>query len=1485
MDTAATPQSFEQRFDADGLDLVSSVDAGRPPRYPTLVNVRQIRRGEFRTRPALNSLSVAPAAKTPWHSVRRLNDKVSGNYTLASGIGTELFSTPSAAAAAAPGNPAARDTGYSGNPLSLLPFRPENDVATWMAVGDASKLRKLRLDGTVHRLGLPQPTRPPDVGLDWVWGLQRVDIIDAAAAVGAWSVSVPGAIAPNNLQRANAQCVVQRSLWADGFDPTAGLVSGWRSIEVLAAPSPNGLANIGPGTVLRDALGHDLVAEEIHPPTPAATTIASILFDDGGTGAGIGWCTIVPVAAYREFQQHAIIKTVGAGTTYGVITSVIHGPDNTLALRCYLQGGPIVAGDTLEVRPTIFAWCGTFFPNGALSSQSVRYQNLATASTNYTLVKGGLALNLSSYPTSNKQIDFDNDEMHVSLFASDWSLVDSIKVQLDLDDGTFTKNYVSWTIRQADLLAFQTNNLSAIDVRDIQVRNRQLNQSLAAERRAERLAERGGLGGRSRDDNGPTYDVPSPQTGGPTTDDPGGSSSQGTTGTSQWAEIRFKLSDLISGRFGADISKGFQNVTAIQLVVARNAAVGGPDVAVGSWWIGGGSPPDVGKNAPYEYRYRYRCSSTGTRSNWSPPGRTLAWPHRYSVYVQTYNTNSLGNPVAPAEVDKIDIQRRGGSVNTWVTVGTVDSAGANPYWTDVYDDVYALGASEDPLALESNVNDQPFTIQQSAFIDTATTVSGTLIRHVGAFAAYLSGGNTSILEQGTGLIVGGTATSLYRVLSADLIEVFDNIGSGANVKLEMPSPHLVGQPLPIFFGDVDGWYFACGDSKNPGRLYVFNQNTLDSAPGNYIVDITDPSDPLQNGCSFMGRGYVWSGNAMYVLSIDVSLPDAPVRFERLMSSVGMYSRYALAVGDAMYWLGKDGIYASDGGASHNITSGVLAPLFPTKQSDGADTNGIPAPAMTYANATADGAALHQFRLSYTYDKTLWFDYIDGTSTRRTLGLMRAAGTGIMVSTGTQEQWGWWYDTYANGALFHYSAEGENVRQILCGGTSATAKLYSMGASVNGDDGTPIACQVRSFAYDADSPRPKKLFNDAFLDADPGGASLAVKLYFDNFATSFTPTASPLIGSGRPNLPVPLDINSGRGEYTRNCAIDVSWTVTAAQSPVLYRWGGSVYQRPDETIQRSTDFTDCGFWGPKEFRGADVECSSANYDVNGVATPTAKTLVFEYTKDDGTVGTVAVNVTVGEKSIVPVAFTTPVIGYEIRIRPSDSNTWKQYDVKQWHFDALADLTALITPWDNLDVQSYVQGVELFADSNGVNVSLSIQRDFGAVAATIPIANHPGRGWKSYSFAAPFLAYLLRIVPSGPIRLMKWRWLRKPEAPLGDVWEAQEVEMGDPFGFAQYAEIEYASTTTVTLRYTLDGTLVLADSATLTATGGIDPGTFRKVRVVFPAAKGRLCKIRLESSAQFRIREGGTGVYRKSFGANEGFRFAPLIGASHGHGADA
>lgn len=50
---------------------------------------------------------------------------------------------------------------FSGNPLSLLPFRPNASPQPWMYVGDSMAMEKVRSDGTIYRVGIAEPQLAP----------------------------------------------------------------------------------------------------------------------------------------------------------------------------------------------------------------------------------------------------------------------------------------------------------------------------------------------------------------------------------------------------------------------------------------------------------------------------------------------------------------------------------------------------------------------------------------------------------------------------------------------------------------------------------------------------------------------------------------------------------------------------------------------------------------------------------------------------------------------------------------------------------------------------------------------------------------------------------------------------------------------------------------------------------------------------------------------------------------------------------------------------------------------------------------------------------------------------------------------------------------------------------------------------------------------------------------------------------------------------
>lgn len=1410
----------EFRFDADGLGLSIPQDqTTQERRYPILVNVRQIVRGTLKQRPGLNSFMTAPAASTPWHSLRRLNDKNANDYTYVAGTGTVVSTGKTGALTQ-------RDTGYSGNPLSLLPYRPPQSPSEWMAIADTNKMAKVKYDGTVRTLGIPAPTAEPTAELGYSTG-PLTKVIDNGNSATNWANGFAGEV-PATTVRVNTAIGAGGEKYA-GYDPNLFGSTGWYALPLAS------LANITRGTVLTAAgNGATMLVEEIHPASATSTTVQRVVGDDGSTSAVSGWMWITPATALKQIKQHAYVS-IGATPYRAAVIDVLEGPDGKLSFRIYLGIGNISAGDALSVEASVYGYLSTT-PSGNMSATGVQWTALDASSINLLTKTTGVALDLTTFSSGGRAIKPD-DEMALSVYLSDVSRVVELRVEVDTNNGLFTKDYWTRSISPDEFIVVTTGEVTAQENKPTERRREEYDRPYETRGKFYPEDAYSGYGG-PREADEPNYPYsPGEQPGQGEIDSPGSSTSRTSTGNAQWATVRFKMSDF--RQVGESQHVGLHTVVGLRLRL-EVSSTGTLDFAFDDWQIIGGYEPDITQGEPYEYRYRYRDSTTGERSNWSPITRTKVFPHRYQVLVTFTASGTTG-------VDKVDIQRRGGLVNDWRIIGsTTNSVTA---FEDVYSDNYALGVGQDPAALEGNTNAQPFTISRGPTNVTSCVVSGPLIKKTSGF-------NTS-LAQGTPVIVNGTPSLVYRVRSADVLEVYDNCGQSSSATVEIPQQFIVGQPLPIIFGQLDGWSFALGDSYNPGRLYFFNYGTLGSTRSSYWIDVSDSSESLLNGCVYNGRAYVWTSERMYVISF--SGDDDIFRSDVIASGTGLYARWALAVGDSMYWLGKDGIYSSDGASVVNIVRRDILTLFSNEGQTGVSSTSIDAPYMPQNATATDIAAL---RLTLAQNKLLYFDYKNSGGDRRTLVLDRALSQ--------PGEWGWYYDTYAPGATLHYADEGEGVRNIIVCSSEATSAAYTLGGASKTDNGTAFTCQVRTVSIDGGDMRGEKLFGDGFVDINPANGSVTPTFYFDDYTSNIVGSA--ITGSARVKPATLVDFNSGTGKRAVDVALDLTWSVTGnTVDVVLYGWGFSVMGRPEETIKRATDFSDLGHWGPKDLKGVSIEI-----DTKGVA----RDLVIEYMSETGVLSTITPSaVTAAEKTIVHIAWP-PVTAFEARIRPTDTDRWQFFEVVQWHYEPLTNTTTMVGDWYHFGRAVWVQGVEIDGDTNNAVVSTNIQRDFSEVMRTIS-AQHNGRGTKAYSFDPPFIAYMVRTAPAAPFRRMKETWLLKPESPIGAVWHTQELEIGDPLGFIKQFEVEYAAGAAVTLKYYVDGTLVYTNSSTLVSTGNTE--TFAKRNVILPARKGRLAYVRLECASGVRVRQNGTVAYGKQVGGEE-LRRIPIVGSPHGYGGE-
>lgn len=83
------------------------------------------------------------------------------------------------------GNSAAIASGlFSGNPLAMLPFRPNASPQPWMYIGDSLAMEKVRSDGTIYRVGIKEPQLAPQT--------QIVPASDVISTVGPITVTYWG---------------------------------------------------------------------------------------------------------------------------------------------------------------------------------------------------------------------------------------------------------------------------------------------------------------------------------------------------------------------------------------------------------------------------------------------------------------------------------------------------------------------------------------------------------------------------------------------------------------------------------------------------------------------------------------------------------------------------------------------------------------------------------------------------------------------------------------------------------------------------------------------------------------------------------------------------------------------------------------------------------------------------------------------------------------------------------------------------------------------------------------------------------------------------------------------------------------------------------------------------------------------------------------------------------------------------------------------
>lgn len=1221
-----------ERFYVRGIDLNNPQDSVRQGFVPIIENVRSFTEGVIQPRQGLGGGPAALAGtvlagKSPVHSIRRLNDPASNTFARIVGVGDSLaFGTTVFPYTRAQYN--GSNVVFSGNPLALIPYRPDQSPQSWMYVGDSpganNFMYKIAINGTVHQMGLQPPTVPPTItnGAQ-VFGTQLYTNFQNAAGWTNDGTVITTGIASQT--RVNVGVINTTVVVYDDGRAIPNGSPGWCNIVLPAAA----ISVLGRGAILEVVTGGptltQLLVHDVFPTNSVALlSIANIIYDSGVNGT----CTIQASTAVDELVQDTIIFI--GGLFYARVTSIAKGPDGSLSFRCSTGINTVGAGQTLAVIPSarVYDTGAGMTPAGG---DPIGQRDITTGTPTPPVPGIGwlninTAVDLTEFHTisANGLGVTDDDYVHLSFQTTDLSAITQGRILFNNDaevTPTYTRNFYYRAFTPNDLVSATTAKDTSINNRNTIIINRQLdnggrpvysgsglesgNDDPWAARRDAREA-RG-----SRIDNPPKLVAPGTDPNAPTTDDP--ARSQTGTGASQWHELIFRRGELV--RVGNDESRGYNNINGFRLELTINSNTGPTvGIAINSLSLYGSGALDVGDRGDvYLYRYRYRCSTTGVRSNYSPVGRAYAKPYRETVSVVCTSST------AP-EVDKIDIERWGGSLTNWIYVGTCSNS------TRTFTDTIADDALVANVAFsEGDSNFQPFPCLLPPKTGTTAVagVCGIMVRDVGA-------NFDPRWVKDTPLKIDGVQTAITRVLSSSLMEIRDSLGTRSSVAWEIPQPEII-QPVRSLWGPYNGRFFGCGDSNNPGTVYWTTGNNPDSTQESFYLEVTATSEPLQGGGIFNGRCYVFSSERLFLLE-EIG-PDSFIAIE-VPGRNGLFSPWALCVGERMWYLDKDGIYQTAGGDPINITDRTMRPLFVREGTGGQAVNGFNPPKIVAGEEA-------NLRLAY-YDSRLYFTYRDSANTYRVLSYTVFAGP-----EGGSEA-GWWPDVYTPGLSCLYGEEGTAVHSLLAGGTNGN--LYSIGGP--SDNGSAIAWHLRSGAYDAGDRRALKLWGDSIVEADPNNATINVAIGYNNYSNTLALTPTSFTGATR--VQQILDISSGSEFEARNIQLDLTGSSTTA-TPLLYFWEPSFALRPEASVLRASQWEDAGQFGDKFFQGIKIRANTGGitrtvqvqYDIAGVG----DTLLINHNGDL-------------QKDY---SFAGAFTANQVRLIPTDGapDAWQLYDW-QWVF---------------------------------------------------------------------------------------------------------------------------------------------------------------------------------------------------------------------------
>jgi hypothetical protein len=473
-----------------------------------------------------------------------------------------------------------------------------------------------------------------------------------------------------------------------------------------------------------------------------------------------------------------------------------------------------------------------------------------------------------------------------------------------------------------------------------------------------------------------------------------------------------------------------------------------------------------------QYRYVYRSSATGAQSNPSPESTAEAVP------VSANTITSIWSP--DPQVDVVDYYRLDSVVSefTYVATGPNDNAGSGTN-TPIND---SLTDTELGSQLLEYDNFEPFPSIDLPQKGTCY-VSGGVITWVsgGAIGGSSTGFNIRWLA-GTEILIGSPTSLAYTFIArptSGTTVAIPGVPDGGTaldpIAYEIPQPILAAQPLPYMWGPTDNvnYAFAVGDPLRPGTLYWCAGSNLDAAPDTNQQDVTDPGEPLVNGALTGGLGVLFSikrgwlilPNSANAVATAQGVIGSTWTLQESSITRGLYMPRCVCVsgGGLVYFRVDDGVHISPyGSASNSITDDDLYPLFPHENEDGGTSVPQPVTIAGYTIYPPDDTKPQNQRFSWQ-NGYMYYDFIGTDDVAHTLVFDEAA-------------MGWVYDLYTPPVTIHASNEGQSLQGTLAGCSDGTVRQM---ASAGTEAATAV---LLTPAWDKGDTRAQAQWGDLYIES-------------------------------------------------------------------------------------------------------------------------------------------------------------------------------------------------------------------------------------------------------------------------------------------------------------------------------------------------------------------------------------------------------------------